>query len=128
MSERIAAVVRVEPKRGLGFAALIGAIVLLVSGFSGVPGSAAKGRLIHRAGGGTASLRPAQINANVDRLLGQMTVAEKFGQLEMAGPSTPSGGDLIPLAEQGKIGSVLDLTGVDNINAVQAAAVNNWLF
>ena len=54
-----------------------------------------------------------------------MTVAEKFGQLEMAGPSTPNGSDLIPLAEQGKIGSVLDLTGVDNINAVQAAAVNN---
>ena len=125
MSERIAAVVRGQSKRGLGFAALTAAIVLLVSGFSGASGSAAKGRLIRRAAGGTASLSPAQINANVGRLLGQMTVAEKFGQLEMAGPSTPNGSDLIPLAEQGKIGSVLDLTGVDNINAVQAAAVNN---
>ena len=125
MSKRIAAVVRGRSKRGLGFAALIAAIVLLVSGFSGASGSAAKGRLIRSAAGGTASLGPAQINAKVDRLLGQMTVAEKFGQLEMAGPSTPNGSDLIPLAEQGKIGSVLDLTGVDNINAVQAAAVNN---
>src|ERR1700689_3312872 len=121
MSERIAAVVRKGPKRGLGFAvgfaALIAAIVLLVSGLSGAPGAVAKGRRIQRAGDGTASLSPAQINANVDRLLGRMTVAEKFGQLEMAGPATPTGSDLIPLAEQGKIGSVLDLTGVKNINA-----------
>jgi beta-glucosidase len=43
----------------------------------------------------------------------------------MAGPSTSNGSDLIPLAEQGKIGTVLDLTGVDNINAVQNAAVKN---
>ncbi len=46
MSERIAAVVRGQSKRGLGFAALTAAIVLLVSGFSGASGSAAKGRLI----------------------------------------------------------------------------------
>jgi beta-glucosidase len=129
MSERIVAVVRDEPKRGLGFAlglaALIAAIVLVVSGLSGAPGAVAKGQRIDRAGGGTASLTPAQINANVGRLLGRMTVAEKFGQLEMAGPSTPTGSDLIPLAEKGKIGSVLDLTGVDNINTVQKAAVKH---
>ena len=129
MSERIVAVVREEPKRGLGFAvglaALIAAIVLFVSGLSGTSGAAAKGGRVDRAGGGTTSLSRAQINANVDRLLGRMTVAEKFGQLEMAGPSTPTGSDLIPLAEQGKIGTVLDLTGVDNVNAVQNAAVNN---
>ncbi len=41
----------------------------------------------------------------------------------MAGPSTPSGSDLIPLAQKGEIGTVLDLTGVKNINAVQDAAV-----
>jgi beta-glucosidase len=63
------------------------------------------------------------INAKVNRLLGELTVAEKFGQLEMAGPSTANGSDLIPLAQQGKIGSVLDLTGAANINAVQNAAV-----
>ena len=129
MSERIAAAVREEPKRGfgfaVGFAALIAALVLLVSGLSGASGAAAKGRRIHRTGDGTASLIPAQINANVARLLARMTVAEKFGQLEMAGPGTPTGSDLIPLAEQGKIGSVLDLTGVGNINTVQAAAIKN---
>ena len=138
MPERIAAAVREQPKRGfglaVGLAVLIAAIVLSVIWLSGPSGAAAKGQRVHRAAshragihhdrGGSSSLSPAQINANVNRLLGQMTVAEKFGQLEMAGPSKPDGSDLIPLAEQGEIGSVLDLTGVDNINAVQAAAVN----
>ena len=89
MSERIAAVVREESTRwigiAVGLAALIAAIAFLMSGLSGPSGAAAKGQ----AGAGSASLTPAQINANVDRLLGKMTVAEKFGQLEMAGPSTP---------------------------------------
>jgi beta-glucosidase len=139
MPERIAAAVREEPKRGFGLAvgvaALIAAIVLSVSWFSGSSGASAKGQGTQRAGvhgagghherGGSASLSSAQINANVNRLLSQMTVSEKFGQLEMAGPGKPDGSDLIPLAEQGQIGSVLDLTGVDNINAVQAAAVRH---
>ena len=129
MPERIAAAVREEPRRGLGLvlglAALVAALVLLVSGLSGASRAAAKGQRVARAADATGSLSPAQINAKVAGLLAQMTVAEKFGQLEMAGPSTPTGSDLVPLAEQGKIGSVLDLTGVDNINAVQAAAVKN---
>ena len=120
MSERIAAVARDESTRRIGIAS-DRAIPFFLSGLSGASGAAAKGQ----AGGGSASLTPAQINANVDRLLGRMSVAEKFGQLEMAGPSTPTGSDLIPLAKQGKIGSVLDLTGVKNINAVQAAAVKH---
>ena len=138
MPERIAAAVRQEPKRGfglvVGLAVLIAVAVLSVSWFSGSSGAAAKGQRVQHAAnhpngvghdrGSTASLSPSQINANVNRLLTKMTVAEKFGQLEMAGPSKPDGSDLIPLAEQGEIGSVLDLTGVDNINAVQAAAVD----
>ncbi|HEX5191915.1 MAG TPA: beta-glucosidase BglX [Solirubrobacteraceae bacterium] len=143
MPERIAAAVREEPKRGLGLAAvlvaLIAAIVLSVVWLSGASGAAAKGQRVHHARAhharvhrgqvrdqsGPTAPSPAQINADVSRLLRRMTVAEKFGQLEMAGPSKPDGSDLIPLAEQGKIGSVLDLTGVDNINAVQAAAVKH---
>jgi len=129
MAERIARVVREEPRRSFGFligvAALLAATVVLVIGLSGTPGAAARGRSAQRAGARTAALSQSQISANVDHLLGEMTVAEKFGQLEQAGPGTPTGSDLIPLAEQGKIGSVLDLTGVDNINAVQQAAVNN---
>ncbi|MBV9940968.1 MAG: beta-glucosidase BglX [Solirubrobacterales bacterium] len=130
MSDRIVAAVREEPKRGIGFAVVVAAViaavvVLLLSGLSTASGAAAKHQATHRGGNGAAAMNPAQINANVNRLIGQMTVQEKFGQLEQAGPSTPDGSDLIPLAEQGKIGSVLDLTGVDNINKVQKAAVEN---
>ena len=92
MPERIAAAVREEPRRGLGLAAglavLIAAIVLLVSWLSGASGAAAKDHRSQQAGthparthrhrGGTESLRPAQINAKVNRLLRRMTVKEKF--------------------------------------------------
>ncbi len=132
MSERIAAAVWEKPRRRFGFGAVLAAVglavVLLVSGMSGSSNAASTGRTTRqqarhaRQHAATAGQQQA-INAKVDALLGKMTVTEKFGQLEMAGPSTPTGSDLIPLAEQGKIGSVLDLTGVDNINAVQKAAV-----
>ena len=129
MAERIARVVREEPRRSFGFligvAALVAATVVLVIGVPGTAGAAAKGHRSHRADARTAALSQAQIGANVNHLLGEMTVAEKFGQLEQAGPATATGSDLIPLAEKGEIGSVLDLTGVNNINAVQQAAVNN---
>src|SRR5689334_15230696 len=111
MSERIAAAVRDEPKRKLGlaagFAVLIAAIVLLVSVLSGATGAAAKNRSVNHGGGQGSSLSQRQINAKVNHLIGEMTPAEKFGQLEMAGPSTPDGSDLAKLAEQGKIGTVL---------------------
>ncbi len=70
----------------------------------------------------TPRMSPAEINAKVNALISKLTVAEKFGQLEMAGPTTP----LSTLEQQacdGQVGSVLDLTGVSNINAVQAAAL-----
>jgi beta-glucosidase len=69
------------------------------------------------------------INGKVNTLLRRMTVAEKFGQLEMAGPDGPNGtpGDLISEAQHGQIGSVLDLVGVKNINAVQQAALSSRL-
>jgi beta-glucosidase len=130
MSERIVAAVRQEPKRGIGFAVVAAAVVaaivvLLLSGLSTASGAAAKNRGAHRAGDGAAAMRQAQINGKVNRLLREMSVQEKFGQLEMAGPSTPTGSDLIPLAKAGKIGSVLDLVGVDNIHAVQKAALQS---
>ena len=138
MSERIVAAVREEPRRGIGFAlalaALIAAVLVLVTGLASASGAAPRhaharhGRTngrTHGAGGQSAGLSQGQINANVDRLLSQMSVPEKFGQLEMAGPSTPDGSDLIPLAKSGQIGTVLDLTGVDNINKVQDAALQS---
>jgi beta-glucosidase len=128
MAERIARAVREEPRRSfgflIGFAALVAVGVALLLGASLTTGAAAKSRGVHRRGA-TASMSAAHINANVSHLLGEMTVAEKFGQLEQAGPSTATGSDLIPLAQKGQIGSVLDLTGVANINAVQKAAVDN---
>jgi beta-glucosidase len=133
MSERIAAAVREEPRRGVGFVvgivAVIAAIVVLVSGLSTASGAAPKAVRAHSAGAGAAGLSPAQINANVNRLIGQMTPAEKFGQLEMAGPDGPNGapGDLISEAQKGQIGSVLDLVGVDQINQVQQAALSSRL-
>ncbi len=107
---------------------LIAVIVLVVSGLSGASGAAAKTRGVNRVGDtGTSLSRAADQRERqpAARRRDDGGPAEKFGQLEMAGPSTPTGSDLIPLAEQGKIGSVLDLTGVDNINAVQNAAVKN---
>ena len=96
--------------------------------------------LVVIASGGTAASRAGRpvvtraadqqtINAEVNSLLGRMTVAEKFGQLEMAGPDGPNGtpGDLIAEAKAGEIGSVLDLVGVANINAVQQAALQSRL-
>jgi beta-glucosidase len=129
MSERIATAVWVKPRRRFAFcsgvAAFVVAVVALVFVMSGASSAAPAKRRTHRAGNGGPN--QAQINANVNRLLGEMTVAEKFGQLEMAGPSTPTGSDLIPLAKAGEIGSVLDLTGADNINAVQQAALQSRL-
>ena len=95
MAERIARVVREEPGRSLGFliglAALVAMGVALLLGVSLTSGAAAKVRSRHRPGAHTAALSQAQINANVNHLLGEMTVAEKFGQLELAGPATATG-------------------------------------
>ncbi len=77
----------------------------------------------------TPHLSQSQINSDVTALLSKMTVAEKFGQLEMAAPDGPNGtpGDLINQAQNGQIGSVLDLVGVKNINQVQRAALQSRL-
>jgi beta-glucosidase len=131
MSEKFAEAVWVKPRRRFGFGAVLAAfglaVALLVSGMSGSSNAASTTRHAQRVRRHDAASPQQQqaINAKVNRLLGELTVAEKFGQLEMAGPSTPSGSDLIPLAQQGKIGSVLDLTGAANINAVQNAAVGS---
>ena len=131
MAERVGRVVGGEPRRRMGFgaagAALIAVLVLFIACvFTGAPSA----KTDHRAQAHSRSaLTPQQQGAAnfVNGLLSKMTVAEKFGQLEMAGPSTPTGSDLIPLAKEGKIGSVLDLTGVNNINAVQKAALQSRL-
>jgi beta-glucosidase len=139
MADRIVDVVWAKPRRrfgfGAGLAVFIVAVVLLASWLSAAAPAARTVR--HntpvssqaRTQQSSAQLSPQQINAKVSSLISMMTVAEKFGQLEMAGPNGPNGtpGDLVREAKNGQIGSVLDLVGVANINQVQQAALNSRL-
>ena len=132
MSEKIAAAVWVKPRRRFGFGACLVAVglavALLVSGMSASSNAATHVTWAHRTGKSAAT--PAQqqaINAKVNTLLGQMSVAQKFGQLEMAGPTSDNNQTLINEVKAGEVGTVLDLTGYQNINAVQAAALNSGL-
>ena len=135
MSERIAAAVWEKPRRRFGLGAVLAAVglavVLLVSGMSGSSNAASASRHAQRAPQHAATAAPQQqaINAKVDALLARMNVQQKFGQLEMAGPAPndPTNAVLKQEAAAGQIGSVLDLTGVDNINAVQKAALGSPL-
>ncbi|HKC26651.1 MAG TPA: glycoside hydrolase family 3 N-terminal domain-containing protein [Jatrophihabitans sp.] len=74
--------------------------------------------------------REQAIEKKVNALVNEMTLAEKFGQLEMAGPDgangTP-GPQLLANAKAGLVGSVLDLVGVNNINEAQHAALQSRL-
>src|ERR1700761_6978834 len=74
--------------------------------------------------------RLASIDTQVSSLISKMTVAEKVGQLEQAGPSGANGTPgqaLLDAVKSGQVGSVLDLTGVANINQVQQAALQSRL-
>jgi len=101
--------------------------VLLVSGMSGSSNAASTSRHARQPAKQHAATGAQQqaISAKVNALLARMNVNEKFGQLEMAGPTSDNNQTLMNEAKAGEIGSVLDLTGVDNINAVQAAALSS---
>ncbi len=131
MAKRVGRVVGTRPRRRVGLGSLVAALVvagaLLVAGvFTAAPSAKTDHTTQSHSQSGLTPQQQAASNF-VNGLLRKMTVAEKFGQLEMAGPGTPTGSDLIPLAKSGQIGSVLDLTGVDNINAVQKAALQSRL-
>src|ERR1039458_1733012 len=93
MADRIGAVVWAEPRRRIGFGAglavFISAVVLLASWLSAAAPAARTVR--HntpvysqaKTQQSSAQLSPQQINAKVSSLISKMTVAEKFGQLEM---------------------------------------------
>jgi beta-glucosidase len=99
------------------------AAALLVVGITAASSSASHPRT-------AAPGREHSIDQKVDSLLGKMTLAEKFGQLEMAGPDgangTP-GPELLQNAKSGLVGSVLDLVGVANVNQTQQAALQSRL-
>lgn len=92
--------------------------------------SAASAQLPGRALSPATRQRLTSIASQVDSLVGKMTLAEKIGQLEMSGPTgdngTP-GQTLLDEVRSGEVGSVLDLTGVANINQVQQAALQSRL-
>jgi beta-glucosidase len=109
---------------GVGVFAPIAIVALVVSGL--ITGSTSA---VARRPSVSTSPQPS-INQKVEALVSKMTLAEKFGQLEMAGPSGPNGTpgtQLLQNARAGVVGSVLDLVGVDNINQVQRAALQSRL-
>jgi beta-glucosidase len=102
----------------------VAALLVAVPAAGAAPGQPGGG-----ARGGVAQ-RLAAISDKVGSLIGKMTLAEKFGQLEMSGPTgqngTP-GKTLLDEVRKGQVGSVLDLVGVANINQVQRAAMQSRL-
>ena len=131
MADRVTRAVADAPRRrigigiGTGLALVAAALVALASGaFTAAPSA----QTVRHA----PLANPAQkaINDKVSALLARMTVAEKFGQLEMSGPQGLNGtpGDtLLAEAKAGQVGSVLDMVGVANINALQKAALQSRL-
>jgi beta-glucosidase len=111
-------------RAGLVVAPLVAAALLVA-----VPAAGAKPGQ-PPAGTGSTAQRLAAISAQVNGLIGRMTLAEKFGQLEMSGPTGPNGTPgktLLDEVRKGQVGSVLDLVGVANINEVQRAALQSRL-
>ncbi len=110
-----------------GVGAPVAVAMLLVA----VPAAGVRpGQLASGAARSSVQQRLVVISGKVDTLIGQMTLAEKFGQLEMSGPTGPNGTPgqtLLDEVRAGQVGSVLDLVGVANINQVQQAALQSRL-
>ena len=75
---------------------------------------------------GFAQIKP--MDEYIDDLMGKMTVQEKIGQLNLMPAGTIVTGiseesPIMELISQGQLGGVLNLKGVDNIRALQKAAV-----
>ena len=129
-------------RTGTGLAALAAATAMALGAVpaaapaAGTPTTSPKTHKTQKSPRQTARRRtshadsPHYINAHVNALIRQMTVAEKFGQLEMSGPQGPNGTageSLTAEAQAGTVGSVLDMVGVDNINTLQQAALGSRL-
>jgi beta-glucosidase len=114
-------------RTGLAVVAPLAAVTLLVA----VPAAGARPRQpVGGAARNVAQQRLSVISGKVNGLIGRMTLAEKFGQLEMSGPTGPNGTPgqtLLDELRSGQVGSVLDLVGVGNINQAQQAALQSRL-
>jgi beta-glucosidase len=72
-----------------------------------------------------ASLR-ADDDARIERLMARMTVEQKLGQLQQVGGNPHTGRPLdgqVDLVRRGRIGSLIEVRGVENTNEVQRIAV-----
>lgn len=110
---------------GVTGSALAAAVLVAVPSASARPAQPARSASV-----ASVQQRLSVISDNVNSLIGKMTLAEKFGQLEMSGPTGPNGTPgqtLLDEVKQGTVGSVLDLVGVNNINQVQQAALQSRL-
>ena len=73
-----------------------------------------------------------KMNAFIDRLMARMTVEEKLGQMNLLPGTSATTGELkdsplLTLIEQGKLGTVLNQTGVESIRQLQDAAKKSRL-
>ena len=126
MADRVARTVLAKPRRSIGVAVGVAVFVVVFALLATGPATPAPAARTIRA----RAVGAQQINAKVDALISRMTVGEKFGQLEMSGPTGPGGtpGDLLLReAREGLVGSVLDMVGVANINRLQQAALQSRL-
>src|SRR5690242_7971527 len=67
-------------------------------------------------------LSDSEIEQRVNTLVQQMTLQEKAGQLNQLPDKSPRTMEMI---KQGKVGSLLGVLGVANVNEAQRAAVEN---
>ena len=81
-----------------------------------------------QAQSGSPALNNSKIDAKVDALLKQMTLEEKIGQLVQYSAGSPTGpgtgrSDYPDMIARGGIGSLFNLTGAREVNAMQKIAV-----
>lgn len=86
-------------------------------------------RAARRAGAAARGRADAKLERRVRKLLGRMTVEEKFGQLQQltwnpdTGPGEGQNEKAREAAAEGKLGSVLNITGAKECNDLQRFAV-----
>ncbi len=87
MADRVARSVMGKPRRSFGLAAGLAAFAVVFAVMASGPSTPSQAARTIRAGTFSGA---AAISAKVDALIGRMTVAEKFGQLESeaGSPST----------------------------------------
>ena len=81
-----------------------------------------------QAQSGSPALNDSKLDARVNALLHQMTLEEKIGQLVQYSAGSPTGpgtgrGDYPDMIAKGGIGSLFNLTGAREVNAMQKIAV-----